>query len=477
MPAGLALLPREEADMVDYHLGRLGTFRSRNRTKFAYYEAKQKVRDLGHNLPPRMRAVELAVGFPSTVIDTLEERLEFEGWSTEGGADAFGLDRVYRDNDLDVEASSGHIDSLITGSGFVIVGRGDPANGEPDALITVESPSRVTGEWDRRTRRLSSALSVDLEEAGDIQEVTLFLPYVNVRAKRLGSMWVELSRDGHGLGRVQVAQLPNKPRGSRKHGRSEITPALRGYTDEAVRTLLGMNVHREFYQAPQRYLLNASEAWFENTEAQGMTGWDAVQGRMLAVPAADDPDPEAPKPEIGQFAPSPPTPYLEMIRGLAELVSSEGAIPPSYLGFSSDNPPSADAIRALESRLIKKAERRQATFGRGWREVAALALLIKDGSLPGDFHTLSAKWRDPATPTRSAAADEVSKLVAAGVLPPDSDVVYDRLGLSPSEKKTLTAEKRRANARARLDGLAAAAAAARQPAPPAQAPEVTANGG
>lgn len=475
MADGLVRLGPAEASLIDYHVERLGTFRSKNRKKYERYEAKNRVDDLGVGLPARMRAVKMAVGYAATVIDTLEERLEFEGWATEGGTDSFGLDRVYRDNDLDVESSSAHIDSLITGSGFAIVGAGDVAEGEPEVLITVESPMRVTGEWDARLRRLSSALSVDREEPGDIVEVTLFLPDVNIRAKRVGSLWVELSRDAHGLGRVQVAQLPNRPRGSRKTGRSEITPALRGYTDEAVRTLLGMHVHRSFYQAPQRYLLNASEAWFQHVEGQGMTGWDAVAGRMLAVPADEDPDPDAPQPKLGQFEPASPLPYLEMIRGYAALVSSEGAVPLSYLGYATDNPPSADAIRALESRLIKKAERRQSTFGRGWREVGALALLIRDGSLPDDFHTVTSKWRDPATPTRAAAADAATKLVEKGILLPDSDVTYERIGLSPTERKTLAAEKRRARAASRLDGLAAAATAARQAAATPDAPAAATN--
>jgi hypothetical protein len=452
----LALLPRPEADLIDRHLDRLGTFRAKNRVKYDYYEAKNKVAALGHSLPAKMRAVKLAVGFSATVIDSLEERLEFEGWHTEDGSDAFGLDKIYRENDLDVESSGAHTDALITGSGFAIVGRGNPADGEPEVLVTVESPNRVTGEWDARLRRLSSALSVDVEDVEDgITEVTLYTPSGNVGARRVGSLWVEAWRDAHGLGRVQVVQLPNKPRGSRQGGRSEITPALRGYTDEAVRTLLGMNVHREFYQAPQRYLLNASEEWFQASD--GISGWDAVQGRMLAVPASDDPD--DPKPEIGQFAPAPPTPYLEMIRGIASLVSSEGAIPVNYLGFATDNPPSADAIRALEARLIKKAERRQATLGRGWREVAALSLLLRDGAVPDDFYTVTAKWRDPATPTRAAAADAAAKLVDKGILLPDSEVTYDRIGLSPAEKRTLASEKRRAQARARLDQLTAAATA------------------
>ena len=46
--------------------------------------------------------------------------------------------------------------------------------------------------------------------------------------------------------------MPNRMRASDVSGRSEITPAVRYYTEAAVRTLTGMEVHREVYQAPQR---------------------------------------------------------------------------------------------------------------------------------------------------------------------------------------------------------------------------------
>ena len=120
-------------------------------------------------------------------------------------------------------------------------------------------------------------------------------------------------------------------------------------------------------------------------------------------------------------------------------------MPAHYLGFQTDNPASADAIRAGESRLVKRAERRQAAFGRSWLEIARLALLVRDGRVPTDFDdTISAKWGDPATPTRSAAADEAVKMVGSGILPADSTVLYDRIGLDPDEQRTLLREKRRA---------------------------------
>lgn len=461
-------LSRDEADLIEYHIDRLLRFRRRNLIKEAYFEGRQRVKNLGVTLPPSLKDVDTVVGWPATAVDVLEERLDWLGWTSDSG-DTLGLDLVYTDNGLDVDSSLGHTDALIAGTGFVVVGSG--FDGEPSPLVTVESPNKVTGEWDGRIRRLSSALSVD--EEGDFGEpvaVTLYLPNVNVRARKVSrGYWTEVDRDEHNLGRVLVAMMPNRVRASRIEGRSEITPALRAYTDAAVRTLLGMDVHREFYQAPQRYLLGAEEHMFKRADGSVATGWETVMGRMLAVPRDEDGE----LPQIGQFNPSSPTPYLEQVRGLAQMVSAEAAIPANYLGFSTDNPPSADAIRAMEARLIKRAERRQAIFGRAWREVGALALLVRDGEIPAEFSRIGVKWRDAATPTRSAAADEVTKYVGAGVLPADSQVTYDRMGLSPQEQRILASEKRRAQANARLDQIAQAAAQARAQAPAGQEPEVT----
>jgi hypothetical protein len=452
-----ATTPAEHEALIDYHLERLGRFRARNAVKEAYYEGRQRVKNLGVTLPPALANVDTVVGWPATTVDVLEERLDWQGWTSASG-DVFGLDKVYRENDLDVESSLGHTDALLTGVGFVMVGKGDV--GEPEVLVTVESPNRVTGEWDRRLRRLSSALSVDDTRADgwdgvEVTAVTLFLPegdYVYRRSMK-GMFWNldEEASNFHGRGRVSVVMVPNRPRGSRYGGRSEITPAIRSYTDSAVRTMLGMDVHREFYQAPQRYLLGAEEHMFKKGDGSVATGWETVMGRMLAVPRDEDGE----LPEIGQFTSSDPSPYLEQVRGLAQMVSAEGAIPPNYLGFSTDNPPSADAIRALEARLIKRAERRAAMFGRAWREVAALALLVRDGALPENFSDLSAKWGDPATPTRSAAADEVTKYVGAGVLPADSQVTRDRMGLGPQEQAILVSEQRKARVAQVVAALAA----------------------
>lgn len=452
-------LSADERDLIDYHLGRLSRFNQRNRIKEAYYEGRQRVKHLGISIPPSLRDIETVVGWPGTVVDVLEERLDWQGW-TSPSTNTLGLDDVYRENGLDVDSGLGHLDALIYGTAFVIVGAGFA--GEPQPLITVESPRRVTGEWDGRLRRLSSAISVDeLSDEGDAVQLTLYTPEGNVTVGRPPrGQWAVIERDTHNLGRTTVALLPNRPRASRAEGRSEITRAVRSYTDQGVRTMLGMEVNREFYSAPQRYGLGMEESMFTKADGSVATGWETIMGRFLAIPRDDDGE----LPSVGQFNPASPTPYLEQVRGLAQLVSGEGAIPSSYLGFVTDNPASADAIRAAEARLVKRAERRQTVFGRGWREVGALALLVRDGEIPAEFSSVSNRWSDAATPTRSAAADEAVKLSTGDdpIIPRDSSVLYDRIGLTPQEQLQLDADKRRARASVGLAGLAAAAEAARQ---------------
>ena len=158
-------------------------------------------------------------------------------------------------------------------------------------------------------------------------------------------------------------------------------------------------------------------------------------------------------PTVGQFSANSPSPYFDAIRAYAQIMAAETAIPASYFGFQTDNPASADAIRQMEARLVKRAERRQKQFGRTWVEVAKLALLVRDGSLPVEANNIRPIWRDASTPTRAAAADEAVKLISAGVLSPDSDIVYNRIGLSDSDKQVVKSEKGASQARQLVDNL------------------------
>lgn len=445
----MSLTP-EELGLIDLLLKKLESHDRKNTELERYYEGKNRLKDLNISIPPSLKLVDSVVGWAGTAVDVLEERLDFEGYIN----DSFGLNDVFRANELDLESSLGHKDALIYGAGFVFVGKG--MDGEPDPLITIESPKKATAIYDMRSRRITAAILTNRDHWGRVLGGSLYLADQTIFFENYNDKMVEVYRDIHNLGRVPVAPLINNPRSSDPEGRSEITKAVRSYVDSAMRTLLGAEVAREFYSAPQRFVLGADESVFQDADGNPLNPWSVIQGRVLGIPYNEDADK---MPEVGQFSANSPAPYFEQIRQYAQLIAAETAIPSSYLGFQTDNPSSADAIRQMEARLVKRAERRQRQFGRTWSEVAKLALLVRDGSVPTEAMNLRPIWRDAATPTRAAAADEAVKLIQAGVLTPDSDVTYNRIGLSESDKQVLKTEKQAAQARTLVQNLADAARA------------------
>lgn len=474
-------LDADSAGEVERLIQQLEMVQFQNQIKANYYFGKQKIKDLGLSIPPHLTSLDIAVGWPGTAVDVLDERIELEGWADAG--DSHGLSDVFTDNDLDVDSSLGHIDALVYGTSFVAVSTG--YDDEPSPLITIESPRTMTVRRDPRTRRVDRAISVVYGDDGVAESATVFLPNETMILRRAARGWFVEDRDEHMLNRVTVAQLVNRPQAGRTTGRSEITETVRAYTDMALRTVLGAEVAREFYAVPQRWIMGAPDDFFINPDGSERSSWDTMMGKVLGLPLNDDAPPGEGRPTAGAFAANAMDPFFNQVRSLAQLLAAESAIPPTYLGFATDQVASADAIRAMESRLVKRAERRQATFGRAWTEVARLAVMVREGKrfedLPDDVRRVRPVWRDAATPTKAATADEVVKLISAGVLTPDGDATYRRLGMGDQEIAALKLDKSKDVSRAlmRLQQAMEAEPEARAAAalPGAQAQRAIASGG
>lgn len=435
---------------------RLAQVTRANELKRAWYDAKHSVDDLKIAVPPHLRNMGTVLGWPALAVDVLEERLDFEAFVTPGAADdELGLGQVVEDNQLDTELGMGILDALSFGRGYITVGRG--GSGEPDPLVLVESPFTTTDLWDRVTRRPLSMLTVVPASAGQSEQVVVRLREQTIYAERHRGKWRVTDRDQHGLGRVLGVPLVNKRTGSNRNGRSEITPTVVSLCQSAVRTLVGAEVTREFFSAPKFAALGVDAAAFAGPNGESLSQWEATIGRVWAIGNDDDGN----RPDIKQFLGSSPTPFIDLMKMYAQLFSAETALPPSYLGLVSDIPTSADAIRAGEARLVKRAERRQRTLGTALSEVARLALLVRDGEAPEAAPRVV--WRDAATPTRAAAADEAVKLISSGVLAPDSEVTWERLNISETDRRRLAAEARARRASAVLPGPLERARVERQP--------------
>ncbi len=422
-----------------------------NARQESYYEGSKQVRDLGIAIPPHLRDVEAVVAWPEIVVDVISERLRWRGWTADS---TLGLGDVYDQNHLKVEVGQGVLDALIYGLSYLTVGTG--GDDEPDVLVLPQSPKNMTATWSPRLRRAIDALVELYDSTGRLTGWKMYVPGETVTAERQRGRLVVTDRDQHGLDRVPVAVLRNRPRSDRPDGRSEITRAVRSHTDNGMRTVLGMEVAREFYGAPQRALMGADESMFVDEHGNPTGQWAAIIGKMLMAPRDDNGDVPVPY----TFQAASPQPYSDILRTLTQLVSSATGIPAHHLGFTTDNPASEGAIARADARLDKRAEDRQDQFDLGLLELADLCALWGTGELP-ERGSVRSLWTPVATVAPGAAADRASKMLAAQVITPEMDFTLEQFGLADDEIERVKSERLRLAGRSNISNLAAAAEQAR----------------
>lgn len=367
--------------------------------------------ELWMEVSDRIKPVLLA--WPQLVVDSVEERLDVTGFRYTG--DTKNVDRLWtwwQANNLDEGSEQLHLEALTRRRGFVIVGTSDADPSIP--RITVETPLQVTADFDPQTRQVRAAVKRWSDDEKTF--VTLYLPDETIRYEQAGGALQQIGRDEHKLGRVPVVPFVNRGRiinldrrgAIIAPGTSELEPIL-PLADAACKVATDMMVAAETVAIPARYAFGLSQDEFVDAKGNQISPWRAVLGKLWAH---EDPDIKA-----GQWPAADLKNFHETLNQLARMTAAVAALPPHYLGFTTDNPASADAIRSNEARLVKRAERKQVSFGESWEAVMGLAIRMIDGEWDPKATQLETRWRDAATPTKAQAADATVKLVQAGVIP------------------------------------------------------------
>ena len=463
-------LSDDERDTLNRLAGTLPRVARRNTIADAYYDGEQRVEQLGLAVPPELRQFLTIVAWPGTYVDAIEERIDLEGFRLPGSSEADDeLWQVWQANGLDEESQLAHLDALVRRVSYAIVGAGDtdspdaPSAAEGDAdrdtalpLVTVESSSEVAVERSPRTRRLTAAAK--LYRDGSTSRATLYLPDQTVWLERQSARWEEIDRDVHELGVVPVVPLVNRPRLDRRGGRSQMDRVI-SLTDAAARALTNAQVATEVMAIPQRYVVGASKGDFVDKDGRVLTTWEAYFGAVWAMANKDA--------KVGQFNAADLANFKTIVDHYASLVAGVTGLPMRYLGQSTTNPPSAEGIRADESRLIKTCERFQKSAGGSWEQVMRLVRRIMDGEWNPELTQLETLWRDPATPTKAQQADAAVKLVQAGILPVEA--AWEDMGYSAVRRKKLAALRDAERANDPALQIASALGGAPQDAPAADA--------
>ncbi len=406
--------------------------------------------------PEVLREVEdriqtVALGWPMLAVDPLEERLDILGFrypESDEDPDAApeelvsvagdkNLQGVWQDNDLDEESQMGHLDALVMKRAYVTVGSPDGDGDSP--LVTVESPLEMFALIDPRTRRVRAALRrwsevYDFVTQQPRRYATLYLPNSTHWFDTGPQGWREQGRDQHRLGDPPVAALTNRGRLADRYGMSELTPPLLSLSHAANKIATDMMVGAEFHAIPLRAIFGIGPEGFEDADGNKQSALQVIMGRLLAIPE----DGQGNIARAHEFSASSLTNFHETLNQLGRHAAGLIGVDPSVLGYTSDNPASAEALKAREVRQIKRAERKMRAFGGGWERAMRIVRRFQEGDWDPAARRLETIWRDPATPTRAQASDAATKLVAGGII--TKQQAREDIGYTPSQQRRMEAQ-------------------------------------
>ncbi|RYQ36299.1 phage portal protein [Bifidobacterium pseudolongum] len=449
-PNTISGLSGSETKLYRTLLARLIKKRRRNRLRTKYMNGRNELHDIGYALPPVASDIDIVVGWPAKAVEGLANRVVLDGLAGDDGGELDDLvTSVVSENDLVGMADSVHTDAFVHSCSFVAVLNGDPDMGEPEVIIQEFTADVATGIWDKRRHRLSSALLFDVSDDYETVTSAYLMTYgMTIIMQDDGNGWHVAERSETDDERIACELFAFKPDEQRPFGRSRIDRTVMSLTDSAVRTFLRSELQAELYSVPPRYFLGASEDMFTDEDGNLIPKWRLMLDQALILPR----DPASGEvPQVGQFAQYSFEPHSAQLRQTATMFASATSLPPDAMGVLTDNPSSAEAIDKATKELCLLAEKCQRWFGRSWRHVLDRAQQAAGSA--GQVQAVRPQWRNPATPSRAAAADAAIKLVQAKILPADSEVTYDMLDLSDEQRRVLHMERQTKRAEERIDQL------------------------
>ena len=336
---------------------RLELKRSRVATRYQFYEMKNVVRDFGISTPPDLRYWMGALGWCAKAVDSLADRLSFDRFEN----DVFDMNGLYAANNKDVLIDSAILGALIGSCDFIYITADE--TGFP--LMRVIDGRHATGVIDPTTNMLKEGYAVlEFDDTAQPLVEAYFVPGSTTIYEK-GKPPYAVSNDAPYPLLVPVI---NRPDAVRPFGHSRISRACMSIVGSAVRTIKRSEVAAEFYSYPQKYILGMDE------NAEQMDKWRASMSAMLRI----DKDEDGGHPVVGQFQQQSMTPHTEQLRMFAGLFAGETGLTLDDLGFPSQNPSSAEAIKASHETMRLTARKAQSTFGVGLLNAGYLAACVRD---------------------------------------------------------------------------------------------------
>ncbi|MEV6897461.1 hypothetical protein [Amycolatopsis sp. NPDC051372] len=396
----------------------------------------------------------LLVPWPELVIETCVERMKLEDFLLADENPVEELGSWWTANEMPMHSSEAWTAASVGGEHFFMIGPDGPA-GTP--MLTGEYADQVAVELDPRTRQPIAGLKLWVEEESDGSLTTygaLYLPkWPGPTERRFGNGEVHEFEDGElkssrtleawsatiandpTLPSVPFVSILTHPR--RGEGRSDLKQ-VKHLVDGVNQFATNMMAGGEHHSVPRKYAVGVSKKDFVDEQGNEIPLWKVAMGDVWAVPHPKRENRnETPLPvQVGQFSASDLRNFHESMKVLAQFVASKYGLPPGYMGYTSDNPPSAESILYSLERLVLRTEQHHTWYGGSAVRAGRVAWAIM-GEDPKKLIGIESKWKSAATPTIASAMDAAVKGLQGGVF--DDEEAWDILGFSPQRKARLRA--------------------------------------
>ena len=371
---------------IEYLRNKLTMKKIRVETRYKFYEMKNHPRDFRISTPPDLTYWESVLGWCAKAVDSLADRLSFR----EFGNDVFDMNNIFLANNMDVLVDSAILGALISSCDFIYITADD--TGFPQ--MRVIDGGHATGIIDPITNMLKEGYAVI--EFDDVDQPIMegyFTPGYTAIYERGRLQNIFTNKAPYPL----LVPIINRPDAVRPFGHSRISRACMSLVESAARTVKRSEISAEFYSFPQRYVLGMEDS----AEADDTwNNWKAAMSAMLRI----DKDEDGGHPVVGQFQQQSMTPHMEQLRMFAGAFAGETGLTLDDLGFPSQNPSSAEAIKASHENLRLMAREAQKSFGIGLLNTGYLAACVRDDYtyLRRQVAETTLKWEPIFEPDASA---------------------------------------------------------------------------
>lgn len=405
-----------------------------------YYNDKVTPAMRGMSVPAEFEGMNCSTGWGAKVVNMLAERSVLDSFTFEDESPE-GFEQCIAENDLPLMYQMAMPSVLTDGVGFWTVSRGDV--GEPDVVVSYHDATTAAALWDYRHKRVRAGMVIaDFAKFGRSRVyvpslVFIYKPNEYIQLSRTdGKTWVAQSIP-HGMGIPPIVPMVFKQSTTRPFGRSRISRAVMGYTDQMMEELLNTAIQGEYFSIPTKYALGLGD---EQYDALAENMHAAYKAEMLLATTNDD----GTIPSVGMLQGAAMTPHIEVMDKLASLMAAETGLPIATFGVASNGYTSSDALRASMDDLVVLAKSVNKANGKCLAQVAQMIIAILGdkpiSELSENERTVTAHFDDPAMPSDAANADAMVKVVSAVPDFAGTDVFWEKLGYGEDDRRRIQSQ-------------------------------------